>query len=299
LTLLVTLLVLTICPSHDFHICQLLSYYVLAYNFWTDPGWEEYDGANNWVDEKVHYRSPEAFHEAILSGNQLLATDLWRELRQISVETLRKVQALVGKDNLVVLKNEDLKPNRIHESGLLQRIIQATGLDPEGFDESVLRSRSNCNANKGYGALCSDNEREHNIDKKNTPPSSTSTTKAAADDKTKTAKKKHHTTTTRTGRQIKEEDTTDTTIISATTDAVPLAVTSTKEEQQLSHSRTVGYPVTHFRPMLESTRKFIYLQWHKECKIWFEDFGVEYPECLAAIPMTEGSTTHHKPGESL
>ncbi len=195
-----------------------------AYNFWCDESWEEFDD-DNWVDASIHYRSPEIFHEVILSGGKLKAFALISELRENSIHLLRQAQALVGKDNLIVLRNEDLVPRRIHESGLLQRLVDVTGLSMEGFDENVLKSRSNCNAKKGYDELCADTDRTSNL--------------------------------------------------------------------QGIGGNGVGYPVTHNRPMLESTRRFIYLQWHKECKIWAEEFGIEYPECLASIPEDSHQLPQH------
>ncbi len=186
-----------------------------AYNFWCDRSWEDYEKDDNWVDDSIHYRSPEVFHEVILSGGKLKAFELLRELREDSIKLLREAEALVGKENLIVLKNEDLVPRRIHESGLLERLVDTTGLSVEGFDEKVLKSRSNCNAKKGYEEKCSDADRSKKI--------------------------------------------------------------------QGIVGSGVGYPVTHNRPMLESTRKFIYLQWYKECVIWYEEFGIEYPECLSSI----------------
>jgi hypothetical protein len=184
-----------------------------AYNFWCDEAWEEYDEKKdgNWVKESVHYRSPEVFHEVVLSGGKLRAFELLADLRADSVRSIRRLLALVGKDNLIILKNEDLTPDQIQlPGGALDRLSEATKLAKDGFDETILHSRSNCNAHKGFGATCTEE----------------------------------------------------------------------------SH-KSGGYPVTHNRPMLEATRRFIYLQWHAECKIWAEEFGIVYPECLAAIDDSE------------
>lgn len=199
-----------------------------AYNFFCDPSWEDYPLDDNWVDERKHYRSPEVFHEVVLSGGKLLGFGLLAELRERSITIIRRLRNLVGTENLIILKNEDLQPHVIQSSGLLERLSETTGLPLDGFDPSVVHSRSNCNANKGYGEKCIDNR--------------------------DTAKDKH------------------------------------------SHA-SVGYPVTQNRPMLEATRKFIYLQWHVECKIWAEEFGVVYPDCLAAIPDDPEDEEDEEDGE--
>jgi hypothetical protein len=180
-----------------------------TYNFWLDDAWEDSEPKNGviWVDEGLHYRSPEAFHEVVLSGGKLRASNRWAGFRFYSVWNTRRILALVGKDNLIFLTNEDLQPDRVQlPGGVLDRLSEATKLAKDGFDETILHSRSNCNSNKGIDALCTDER--HN---------------------------------------------------------------------------SVGYPVTHNRPMLEATRRFIYLPWHAECKVWAEEFGIVYPDCLAAI----------------
>lgn len=236
-----------------------------AYNFWTNEGWDtNHDNEDNWVkDAQTHYRSPEAFHEAILSGGKMSGMeDIQEDLIHTSVDKLRRLTALVGRENLVVLKNEDLTPGRIRESGLFQKIVEATGLAMDGFDDNILQSRTNCNANKGMKALCSELEYEHRPD--NTTVDNTSIARTV---------------------QLQSKNVSDPdTIIGASDSATLTKASEDGQPKTPGHSRTVGYPVTHYRPMLEATRRFIYLQWHKECKIWADEFGVEYPECLAAIP---------------
>lgn len=185
-----------------------------AYNFFCSENFEDFAPDDNWVNATLHYRSPEAFHELILSGGKLKYDRLY-DLRMNSVRTLRRLRALVGEDNLIVLKNEDLQPHRIQDrpqdgAGMstLEYLAHRTGLSHKGFDQTVLGSRSNCNANKGYGETC---------------------------------------------------------------------------REDADRSKGVGYPVTSDRPMLESTRKFIYLQWHETCKIWAQEFGVTYDGCLEAL----------------
>lgn len=186
-----------------------------AYNFFCDPSWERYDATDNWVQPGLHYRSPEVFHELVLSGDKLLGTELLRELKVHSTIKLRRLRELVGPENLLVLKNEDLLPHRILSSGALEKISKLTGLSVDGFDEETLGSRSNCNANKGFANKCADE----------------------TDD-----------------------------------DGMP---------------NPRGYPVTEDRPMLEASRRFIYLQWHEECQVWAKEFGIVYQDCLSVLDGAE------------
>jgi hypothetical protein len=62
---------------------------------------------------------------------------------------------------------------------------------------------------------------------------------------------------------------------------------SCSDEDDSSRKKKGGYAVTHNRPMLEATRKLIYIQWHEECKVWAEEFGIVYPDCLSAVPDEE------------
>ena len=185
-----------------------------AYNFFCDESSELFEPDENWVNETLHYRSPEAFHELVLSGGKLKGSELLTELRDDSVRNLRRLRALVGDDNLIVLKNEDMQPHRIHQDNgdgrgsTLGYLASRAGLSVEGFNKTVLESRSNCNANKGYDAKC---------------------------------------------------------------------------QEDGDRSKGVGYPVTKGRPMLESTRKFLYVQWYETCTIWAQEFGVVYPNCLSAL----------------
>jgi len=129
------------------------------------------------------------------------------DLRRNSVLSIRRLISLVGRSNLIILKNEDLIPNKIQErGGILEILSEATNLAKDGFNHTILHSRSNCNNHKGFGERC------------------------------------------------------------------------TEESHQSG-----GYPVTHDRPMLDATRRFIYLQWHAECKVWAEEFNIFYPDCLSAI----------------
>ena len=44
-------------------------------------------------------------------------------------------------------------------------------------------------------------------------------------------------------------------------------------------TRRGAYEIAGNRTMLEATRKFIYLKFWEECKIWSNEFGIHYPDC--------------------
>ena len=50
-----------------------------------------------------------------------------------------------------------------------------------------------------------------------------------------------------------------------------------------SEERSDAYSIAGGRSMLPETRRLIYLQFWEECKIWKEEFGIEYPDCLNAM----------------
>ena len=181
------------------------------FNFFYDDHLEDRPKANGWTDETMHYRSPELFHEFILSGGLMKEGGLlkpshymfgWRE---DSVEGARRLKAAVGDENVLFLKNEDMLPDKVESSGLLEKVSKATGLSISGFDPKYVHSKTNCGDQKGLkGELCDD--------RKEAPKG--------------------------------------------------------------------GYTVSGNRPMLQATRRLIYMLWHEECQIWAEEFNIVYPDCL-------------------
>jgi hypothetical protein len=47
--------------------------------------------------------------------------------------------------------------------------------------------------------------------------------------------------------------------------------------------KTSSYAIAGHRAMLPETRQLIYLHFQEECKLWKEEFGIEYPDCLNAV----------------
>jgi hypothetical protein len=47
--------------------------------------------------------------------------------------------------------------------------------------------------------------------------------------------------------------------------------------------KSSGYAIAGHRAMLPETRQLIYLYFYEECKLWKEEFGIIYPDCLNAM----------------
>ena len=51
-----------------------------------------------------------------------------------------------------------------------------------------------------------------------------------------------------------------------------------------SSSPSSAYKITGHREMLPETRELVYLYFREECKIWSEEFGIHYPDCVNVLP---------------
>lgn len=177
-----------------------------TWNFWIDQSLDSNQNGNEkqWASADQHYRSPELFHELILSDIQTnSAATMLIGLKQGTAVYGRRLVSLVGRDNVLFLRNEDLLPERIDVTGVLDQISSFTGLDRHQFQEQGLHSFTNCNHQKGLTHVC-DN------------------------------------------------------------------MSATRGSYEISGNRT----------MLRATRKFIYLKFWEECKIYANEFGIVYPDCL-------------------
>lgn len=186
-----------------------------SWNFWIDKQLDDRRPVDHdWATVGYHYRSPELFHELILSQEGAkTAAHRFRAMREKTVEVPRRLQFLIDKKNLLFLKSESMKASNGGLTNFLEQVSDFTGLSISGFNMTVANGRTNCNMQKGFQNLCDGREK---------PSASTS-----------------------------------------------------------------GYEITHFRPMLEETRQFIYMQFWEECKVWAEEFGIVYEECLGAVPRSK------------
>jgi hypothetical protein len=81
-----------------------------VWNYWVDRGLDsKIHGPSDWASSKSHYRSPELFHELILSTDKTVAGDrLFNKLRRDTITINRRLVALVGRDNVMFLRNDDM-----------------------------------------------------------------------------------------------------------------------------------------------------------------------------------------------
>ena len=177
-----------------------------AWNFWIVPELDENtDFRTNWAVKEHHYRSPELFHEIVAAGSK---TTLFRSrfhgFRDISIQRNRELIAAVGRENVLVMKGEDMRPEVVDApGGFLDRLSNFTGLDRSLYGKEIF-SITNCNDHKGTRANC-------------------------------------------------------------------------------GSKSSSAYEIAGNREMLPQTRELIYLHFLEECKIWAQEFGVEYPNCLNVL----------------
>jgi hypothetical protein len=113
----------------------------------------------SWSYELLDYRSPELFHELIVSGNKSLpGRALMVNLRGLFYLPFTWIH-LAGRENLLVIKNEDMFPDVIdNRGGLLDQLSNFLGINRNSFDSAVVKSRTNCNdgnrTSKGMDSKC-------------------------------------------------------------------------------------------------------------------------------------------------
>jgi hypothetical protein len=88
----------------------------------------------------------------MLAGERLQSSQhLLQNFRDNYVATAHRLLAdnFVINDDFIVLKSEDMLPDRIESSGFLDKLASFLGVAKINFDTSVLHSYSNCGNNKG------------------------------------------------------------------------------------------------------------------------------------------------------
>jgi hypothetical protein len=130
-----------------------------GWNFWVDDvldGRGQAAGLKVWASATTEYRSPELFHELILSGHSTKSgARLLDSLRRQTVTAGRRLVALAGKEHVMFLKNEDMLPEHIDRAGgMLDQIANFTGLARSKFKGPGLHTMLNCNDNKGFQSKC-------------------------------------------------------------------------------------------------------------------------------------------------
>jgi len=100
----------------------------------------------SWSSELIDYRSPGLFHEFILSGNKSFFGRRLHGVLNDFFGLLVSWMDLVGRENFLVIKNEDMVPTEVtRQGGLLDQVSTFLGIDRDSFDPTIFESRTNCN----------------------------------------------------------------------------------------------------------------------------------------------------------
>jgi hypothetical protein len=131
-----------------------------SYNFWYNSEMDtsvplQYD----WTSSTIHYRSPELFHELIVSSGKLRASQFLYTQRNQSIAFPRTLIHRVGRDNVLMIRNEDMLPDAVipmnHQNNtnnsFLDQLSTFTGLDRMLFQHNETQVIRNCNDSKGNG----------------------------------------------------------------------------------------------------------------------------------------------------
>lgn len=126
-----------------------------SWNYWSRPSDMVRGDQNGWTSSTNQYRSPELFHELLLSVDRFgPAHELLTFVRTINMGPLRVLAETVDPSDVLVLKTEDLNPENVETSGLVDTLAKFLGVPKEGFNTSILHSYTNCGDDKGI-KLCS------------------------------------------------------------------------------------------------------------------------------------------------
>lgn len=158
------------------------------------------EGMDDKASQHYHdkYRTPALFHEMVAAGNWTTpGLEFLQKRRYETITTPRRLIQMVGKENVIFVKNEDMLPGVAEkEGGLLDQLSEKLQLDREGFNWTSVDTGPKCKN-------CTQNG--------------------------------------------------------------------------------VYHKTSHGRYMYPETREILYLQFLEECKVWAEEFGVEYPDCLNVL----------------
>lgn len=114
-----------------------------------------------------HDRSPELFHEMLLAGDQYLPlVELLERHRKGVAAFYPQLATAAEKDALesvLVLKTEDMTPDRVIESGFLQNLATFVGVDQAGFNTTTYESLFICGSNRGINSHCTKSSSAYEI----------------------------------------------------------------------------------------------------------------------------------------
>jgi len=130
-----------------------------AWNFWVDPLVDNATSTFDWANAQHNYRSPELFHEIVASNGKLrIFNNLFSRLQTATWDGMRTIE-LVGRSNVLFVRNEDIEPSTIESSGTLERLSTFLSIKISEFGSQTLSERTNCNNVKGEKAICNNNSK--------------------------------------------------------------------------------------------------------------------------------------------
>jgi len=124
-----------------------------AWNFWYDRSMDNPEKSDAITTAEKNFRSPELFHEIIASkGKLILFYNIFVHLQRATWDGTRMIE-LVGRNNVLFLRNEDIEPSTIKSSGTLERLSKFLSISSSEFGSEILE-RTNCNDVKGENEIC-------------------------------------------------------------------------------------------------------------------------------------------------
>ena len=95
--------------------------------------------------EPEKYRTPSLFHDIVAAGTVTKVGVSYLERRRLKTVTIpRRLIKMVGRENVVFVKNEDMRPSQVYrDGGILDQLSEKLGISREGFGEAALSESSN------------------------------------------------------------------------------------------------------------------------------------------------------------
>ena len=114
-----------------------------SFNFWTVPSDSLENIPGRWTS-KENFRTPEYFHVFLESEGRIKGSynlTLGYLLEKYMLNWLDELISKAGRENVLVLRSSDLEGPNVDT--FIERFAKQVGLSVEGFDQKVLRGRTN------------------------------------------------------------------------------------------------------------------------------------------------------------
>ena len=118
-----------------------------GFNFWTNEGDVNQQEPSKWTEKPDNYRTPEYFHDILEAEGRIHGSFILHHNYFHMYYALDAVDELIeaaGSDNVLILNSADLEgPN---SDAMIRRLSEWAGLSAEGFDQQILKGRTNSGA---------------------------------------------------------------------------------------------------------------------------------------------------------